>query len=80
MADRKSASKAKAASAVAPPAAYADGYEGLNWQLYDRVRPNQREAGATGAGLVDYTVWLDVVRARPESARQDVGLPGQPFR
>ncbi len=58
----------------------ADGYEGLDWELYERVRPNHRHSGATGAGLVEYAVWLVVIKNRPESEQHDVGLPGQPVR
>jgi len=82
MAERKPArAKAGAAKATAPASATAaDGYQGLDWHLYERVRPNKRHTGATGAGLVEYTLWLEVLRTRPESDRHDVGLPGQPVR
>ncbi len=58
----------------------ADGYEGVDWKLYDRVRPNHRHTGATGAGLVEYALWLVVIENRPESDQHDIGLPGQPVR
>lgn len=84
MAERKparaKAGAAKPAAAKAPATAAADGYEGVDWHLYERVRPNKRHTGATGAGLVEYTLWLEVLRTRPESDRHDVGLPGQPVR
>ncbi len=57
-----------------------DGYEGVDWKLYDRVRPNHRHSGATGAGLVEYTLWIEVIENRPESDKHDIGLPGQPVR
>lgn len=88
MAERKPA-RAKAgatktpaakAAAATPAGAQADGYEGVDWHLYDRVRPNHRHSGATGAGLVEYTLWFEAIQNRPESHRHDVGLPGQPVR
>lgn len=85
MAERKP-SRAKAGATKAPASSdtpvtvAADGYEGLAWHLYDRVRPNHRHSGATGAGLVEYTLWFEAIQSRPESDRHDVGLPGQPVR
>lgn len=55
-----------------------DGYEGLDWGLYHRVRPQSGHVGATGAGLVEYTLWLEVIKTRPAANRKDVPLPGQP--
>lgn len=88
MAERKPASRAKssaakpATDAVKPAgsAAWPDGYEGLDWNLYKLVRPNKTHTGATGAGLVEYTLWFEVIRTRPVSHRHDVGIPGQPVR
>lgn len=77
---------AKAASAGKPekPAGqgsdWADGYQGLDWHLYQRVRPHVRHSGATGAGLVEYTLWFEVITSRPAGDRKDVPLPGQPVR
>ena len=88
MAERKPAARAKAPAAKAAPAngagaagrVWPDGYEGLDWNLYAKVRPHKRHTGATGAGLVEYTLWFEVIRTRPVSDRHDVGLPGQPVR
>lgn len=55
-----------------------DGYEGLDWGLYQRVRPQDRHTAATGAGLVEYTLWLEVIKGRSAADRADVPLPGQP--
>lgn len=76
----KAGSAKAAASSQVPVTAASDGYEGLDWELYARVRPNKRHTGATGAGLVEYTLWLEVIERRPESERHDIGLPGQPVR
>lgn len=59
---------------------WADGYQGLDWHLYQRVRPHVRHSGATGAGLVEYTLWFMVITSRPAGDRKDVPLPGQPVR
>lgn len=85
MAGQKPSSRSKAPAAKpsepgAADATWADGFEGLNWDLYRRVRPNKLHTGATGAGLVEYTLWFEVIRTRPVSDRHDVGLPGQPVR
>lgn len=81
MAERKPASRAKATKAESPSTpTWADGYEGVNWHLYELVRPHKRHTGATGAGLVEYTLWFEVIRTRPEGDRHDVGIPGQPVR
>ena len=55
----------------------ADGYEGLDWNLYGKVRPQLQHAGATGAGLIEYTLWFEVVRSRSAEHRADIALPGQ---
>jgi len=84
---RKSAAKkapAKKAPASPAPAeastSWPDGYEGVDWELYSRVRPHEPHSGATGAGLVEYTLWLEVIEQRPPGNRKDVPLPGQPVR
>lgn len=88
MAERKTtrakAAAGKPAAAGATKASSArgasDGYQGVDWELYDRVRPNHHHTGATGAGLVEYTLWLEVIENRPEGDKHDIGLPGQPVR
>ena len=45
---------------------------------YWRVRPHHRHSGATGAGLVEYTLWTEVVQQRGGADRPEVDLPGQP--
>lgn len=69
-----------AAGAKASRDGSADGYQGIDWPLYERVRPHKRHTGATGAGLVEYTLWFEVLKERPDSLKADVGLPGQPVR
>lgn len=83
MGDKKSKDSGAAASAPkagAAKTAWPDGYEGLDWDLYLKVRPNKNHSGASGAGLVEYTLWFEVIQTRPEGDRHDVGLPGQPVR
>mgnify|MGYP006265882735 CR=1 FL=1 len=94
MAERKKASTkssaAKAPAAKQPAAkqpavvaasasAWPDGYEGIDWELYERVRPHEAHTGASGAGLVEYTLWLEVIGTRPPGNRIDIPLPGQPI-
>lgn len=73
---KKSSSAAKASTG----SAWNDGYEGVDWELYERVRPHQRHSGATGAGLVEYTLWFEITHMRSAADRKDVPLPGQPVR
>lgn len=84
MAGRSSSSKKKpqgdSGAAAARKGREPDGYEGANWELYWRVRPHHRHSGATGAGLVEYTLWTEVVQQRGGADRPEVDLPGQPVR
>lgn len=82
MGDKKSKDRGEAAPAKSGDAkrVWPDGYEGLDWALYKKVRPNKDHSGASGAGLVEYTLWFEVIQTRPEADRHDVGLPGQPVR
>lgn len=57
----------------------ADGYQGLNWDLYKEVRPGWRYENPTGPGLVEYTLWFEVIKNRPEADKHDKALPGQAF-
>ena len=72
------AEAAPVTSATAAASVWSDGYEGLDWELYARVRPHTPHSGATGAGLVEYTLWLEVIEQRPAGNRHEVPLPGQP--
>lgn len=77
---RAKSKQSPAVGAKAFKAGSADGYEGVDWPLYERVRPHKPHSGATGAGLVEYTLWFGVLKERPDSHKGDVGLPGQPVR
>ena len=49
----------------------ADGYEGVNWQLYALARVGNVRT-AVGAGLVGYGMWMYVVKSHmPETADPD---------
>jgi len=77
---KRSAPAAKASNRSVSPGAWSDGYEGVDWELYEWVRPHVPHSGATGAGLVEYTLWLEVIENRPPGSRKDIPLPGQPVR
>lgn len=65
------AKKAPAATKRAAKSPYADGYEGLNWDLFARARVGSTRT-AVGAGLVSYGIWMQVVRASmPQPAEPD---------
>jgi hypothetical protein len=57
----------------------ADGYQGLSWDLYKEVRPGWQYKNPTGPGLVEYTLWFEVIKKRPQADKHDKALPGQAF-
>jgi hypothetical protein len=72
---RKTKLSARLATALSDQVA-PDGYEGRDVVSRQTAVPASRHSGAVGAGLVQYSIWWNVVRAREATSLSKGQVPG----